>query len=281
MPSVVCTGKEYLRNASKIEAKGPFTYRFLAEGDSWMDRSDAVVPSLPWFLVEEMNKRGQSHLIINISTAGDTMRRIADVLQGEFAWWLNQFRYDGILFSAAGNDFIDAALVPPVGQGLLRDLRGQPQPANGADCIRRPALLALVNDYLNPNFATLYNAVRAHPANAHAEIFLNGYDTPRARNAPAAFGVGPWLYAAYTRHGIAPALWPALTAELFKEIEATVRGWCTGRSAIHAVPTSGLLTPAQDVPGSSGDWHNEIHPNRSGWRKQVKIWMPVIGARLP
>jgi len=178
MPSVVCTGKEYLRNASKIEAKGPFTYRFLAEGDSWMDRSDLAVPALPWFLVEEMNKRGQTHLIINISTAGDTMRRIADVLKGEFAWWLNQFRWNGILFSAGGNDFIDAALEPPVGQGILRDLRGQPQPGSGADCIRRPAVATLVNDYLKPNFGVLYDAVRAHPVNASAEIFLNGYDTP-------------------------------------------------------------------------------------------------------
>lgn len=281
MPSVTVTGKEYLRNASKIEAQGPFTRRFLAEGDSWMDRSSATVPSLPWFLAEEMNRRHQTHLIINISTAGDTLRRITDVMQGEFAWWLNQFAYDGVLFSAGGNDFIDASRDPPPGQGLLRDMAGQPLPAQPSDCVDPAALDTLVNTYLKPNFAAIYGAIRSHSLNAATEIFLNGYDTPLARNAPAGFGVGPWLYTAYRKNSIDPVLWPGLTASLFAQIESTVQGWCVGRRQIHAVPTSGVLTPAQDVAGSSGDWQNEIHPNRGGWRKLAKIWVPVINTHLP
>lgn len=281
MPSITVTGKEYLRNGSKIEAKGPFSRRFLAEGDSWMDRSSPTAPSLPWFLANEMNKSGRSHLIINISTAGHTLRRITDVMQGEFAWWLNQFEYDAILFSAGGNDFIEAARDLPPGRGLLRNMAGLPLPANGYDCVDLAARDALVHRYLKPNFATIYKAVRDHPNTADAEIFLNGYDTPRARNAPAGFGVGPWLYTAYRKNSIDPVLWPQLTAGLFDDIESTVTSWCVGRRKIHAVPTAGILLPAQDIPGSSGDWRNEIHPNKSGWRKLVKVWMAEISGCLP
>jgi hypothetical protein len=281
MPSLAVTGKEYLRNGARIEARGPFTRRFLAEGDSWMDRSDLLVPALPSFLADEMTSRGQTNLIINISTAGDTLRRITDVMQGEFAWWLDQFAYDGILFSAGGNDFIDAARNPPPGTGLLRNMAGLPLPTNGYDCVDTAALSTLVNSYLNPNFNTIYQAIRTHPLNASAQIFLNGYDTPTARNAPAAGGAGPWLYTAYTHNGIAPSLWPALTAGLFRDIANTVTGWCAGRQHVHAVPTSGILVPAGEVPGNSGDWQNEIHPNRAGWRKQAKVWMAEVSTRLP
>jgi len=282
MASITVTGLEYRQNLTEVEGHGPFTHRFLAEGDSWMDKSTPVMGSLPHYLAEEMNRRGRSVLIINISTAGHTLRRITDMMQGEFAWWLQQYQYNGILFSAGGNDFIDAARDPGPGQGLLQDMAGQPQPADGYGCVIPQAVDTLIHQYLNPNFDAIYRAIRNSPRNASTPIFLNSYDTPTARNAPALAGGDPWLYSAYRKNHIDPALWPSLTAGLFREIQRTVNGWCNGRTQVYAVPTAGVLTPAKEgTSGSSGDWANEIHPNKSGWRKQSRVWAHELLTKLP
>ena len=278
MSSVVITGNRYLAQPDQADRHGPFAKVFLAEGDSWMDTSAAVQGSLPHYLCEEFNRRRKDYLIINISSSGQTLQRVTETMTGDFVWWLRQQAFDGILFSAGGNDFIDAARDPAPGQGLLRDMAGQPMPGNGYDCVRPSARAQLVDDYLQPNFEALYQALRTSPLNANTPMFLNSYDTPVARDAPAVRNrVGPWLHTAYTKNGIDPALWPSLTQGLFDDIRKTVEGWPVGRTGLTRVATTGVLTPADPAAqGSSGDWKNEIHPNASGWRKQARIWADLL-----
>lgn len=274
MNSMVITGQRFL--GSNIQVSD-FDKVYLAEGDSWMDASAAAQGSLPFYLAQEFNKRHQSRLIINISRAGDTLQDIDDTMQGEYVWWLGQQRFDGVLFSAGGNDYIDASRFPPPGQGLLKDMAGQPLPANGADCVRQDGV-DMLDGFLNKNFGAMYEALRAGSKNPDTPMYLNCYDTPVARNAPALKGVGPWLYKAYTVNSIPPVLWPQLTASLFAKIQAVVGAWPDGRTGLTAVATTGLLTPADpNATGSSGDWKNEIHPNASGWKKQAKVWADVLG----
>lgn len=274
MTSVVITGNRYRTHPEQADQFGPFEKTFLAEGDSWMDASAAAQGSLPYYLAQEFNRRGKTHLIINISTSGQTLQRISETMSGDYAWWLAQLPYDAVLLSAGGNDFIDAARDPAPGQGLLRDMQGEPVPADGADCIRPGALRQLVDDYLAPNFAAMVDALRASAKNAGTPLLLNGYDTPVARDAPAMAGlVGPWLYTAYRKNHIDPALWPSLTRAFFDAISATIGQWPVGRPGVEVIPTRGLLTPAAPgTTGSSGDWKNEIHPNASGWRKLARVW---------
>jgi hypothetical protein len=274
MTSVVITGTRYLTHPQQAEQFGPFDKTFLAEGDSWMDASAVAQGSLPFYLAEEFNRRGMTYLIINISTSGQTLQRIAETMRGDYVWWLAQQRFDAVLLSAGGNDFIDAARDPDAGQGLLRDMAGQPLPPDGAACLQPDAVRRLVDDYLAPNFGAMYDALRSSTQNAATPLLLNGYDTPVARNAPAVPGlVGPWLYTAYVKNHIDPSLWPSLTQAVFAEITRALSGWLTGRVGIELMPTSGKLTPAApDSTGSSGDWKNEIHPNASGWRRQARIW---------
>jgi hypothetical protein len=278
MTSVVITGKRYLTHPDQADQHGPFDRTYLADGDSWMDASATVQGSLPFYLTQEFNRRGKTHLIINISTAGQTLQRISETMSGDYLWWLKQLRYDGILFSAGGNDFIDAARDEVPGQGLLSDMQGQPLPADGYECVRQQAVSQLVSDYLAPNFEAMYQALRASSKNADTPMYLNCYDTPVARNAPAISGlVGPWLWEAYRKNHIDPSLWPALTRGLFKDIKATVQSWPAGRTGVELVPTTGVLTPAAaDSTGSDGDWKNEIHPNASGWKKQARVWADLL-----
>lgn len=278
MPCKLITGHRYRAKPDEIDRLPPFRRTYLAEGDSWMDASAWKQGSLPDYLTRDGNERGRSDLIINISTSGDELTRIVDMMNKDLVWWLRQQRYDGILFSAGGNDFLDAARDPPAGTGLLHDFHDRPPPQQASDCVRTDAIQALVDAYLNPNFEALYRAVRDSDQNAATPIFLNGYDTPTARDAPAVRGLaGPWLYTAYTKHAIPPELWPALTAELFGHVARTVQGWADGRAQVIVVPTVGLLRPADpDSTGDSGDWVNEIHPNPSGWRKQVEAWRACL-----
>jgi hypothetical protein len=246
-----------------------------------MDRSGPASGSLPEALATEMDRRNISALTINLSTAGHTMRKISDMMGGEFKRWLTWGDYDGILLSAGGNDFIDAALKPSPGAGILRDMAGKPIPVDGYQCVNREVEDRLIED-INRNFERIYQMIRNDGRNA-TPIFLNCYDTPTARDAPALRGFsGPWLYEAYRKNHIDPALWPTLTAGLFHDIHDMIVGWCKNRANIYAVPTSGVLKPADAaVSGKGGDWLNEIHPNKRGWRKQAKVWADELLTRIP
>lgn len=279
MTSVAIKGSRYRVKPEEADNFGPFTRTFLAEGDSWMDASAWNQGSLPEFLARAYNNLGRTNLIVNISTSGHTLTRIVDMMNDDFIWWLEQRTYDGILFSAGGNDFIDAALDAPPGQGLLHDMHGKLPPADGYDCVRQDALTALVA-YLDANFDRIHHALRNSQKNAGTKIYLNCYDTPVARDAPAFRNfAGPWLFAAYQKNSIDPSLWPSLTKGLFNDIRRTIEGWATGRSGVVAVPTTNLLTPAHPAStGDSFDWANEIHPNKSGWKKQAPAWLGVLPA---
>lgn len=275
--SVAIYGSEFPRHIDQGLAPEQFRWRFLAEGDSWMERSSAFTASLPDYLAREMEAAHEPTLIVNLALFGDTMRRIGEVVEGDFAQWVNFMAFDAILLSAGGNDFIDAARDPDPGQGLLRDLRGQPQPSDGYDCVRPDALRRLVEQYLEPNFRRLYDAVRASAVNAGTPIFLNSYDTPVARPAPAPPGTRAWLHAAYVKNGIDASLWPRLTAGIFDDLDRAIVGWGSGRTGVHVVPTRGTLAGADPAAaGDSGDWINEIHPNRSGWKKLAPVWRQTI-----
>jgi lysophospholipase L1-like esterase len=274
----------YSNEFPRLMDKGPwpdqFKYRILVEGDSWMDRSALVHTSLLQSLAPEMDAGGDSVLFINLAIFGDTMRRMGQA-SGDFVQWVNTnfaWKFDAILLSAGGNDFIDAARDPAPGEGLLENLAGKPSPAQGRDCLRPEAVKSLVNMWLNPNFATLYDVVQSS-RHHDIPIFLNSYDTPTARNAPALKKkkARTWLYESYVKNSIPPALWPDLTAALFGKVEAAVGGWATGRPNVHIVPTNGRLIPA--TPGTTGndhDWQNEIHPNKGGWEKLAKVWRASI-----
>jgi len=279
MGSIAISGARLRVNDREVQRNGPFQRTYLAEGDSWMDVSAWNQGSLPEYLARDFNRDGKNNLIVNIATSGHTLTRIVDMMNDDLVWWLEQYDYAGILFSAGGNDFIDAALDPAPGQGLLVDCRSIAPPADAPSCIR-PAALAHLIAYLNTNFGAIHQAVRNSHRNPAATIYLNCYDTATARDAPAIRNLsGPWLSTAYVKNGIPRSLWPDLTALLFARIKETIQGWAAGHTGVQLVATTGLLTPADPAStGDSGDWVNEIHPNPSGWRKQAKAWRAMLPA---
>ncbi len=280
MASKIVTDAEFsngLNNGSLVPSN--FKYKFLVEGDSWMDRSAAFKPSLLQKLAPAMDAGHDDTLFINLSMFGDTMRRINQCLSPLFTQWVNHtfnWKFDAILLSAGGNDYIDAARDPGPGQGILRDMRGLPLPAQGRDCLHPQAVADLMTDWLDPSFTNFYNVIQASK-HADVPIFLNSYDTPTARDAPASGGGRTWLAESYRANGIDKTLWPDLTERIFIDIKSTMTGWAKDRSNVFAVPTEGkLIAAAEGTQGSDQDWLNEIHPNSRGWTKLATVWRTAI-----
>jgi len=264
-----------------------FDYRFLCEGDSWMDRSSLFQLSLPWALAKSFKgAKGNRALFINLARFGDTMRSIADCADGLFRQWLDTdglpFQFDALLFSASGNDFIDAALEPGSGNGILNGVQGAPPGLTADDCYNHHAVEDLVGKTIDPKFAEIYQLVRSS-RRPDLPILLNCYSLPVARFAPAFPGGKPWLSRAYQKNGIPQRLWPEVTERIFIDVATTVRGWdMNGRVGLHVVETDTVpLVPADPTSsGSSGDWLNEIHPNKSGWIKLAGAWQQTLNTIL-
>lgn len=285
MKSLVMYSNEFERQLDMGLSPERYKYRFLAEGDSWMDRSSMFETSLLQKLASAMDDVNEPVLIINLAMFGDTMRRIGSMAGGDFKLWLNtafpRWKFDALLLSAGGNDFIDAAREPGPGQGILKSLLGGTVPAQGRDCINGNAVSDLKTRWLDPNFQALYKIVQTSRY-ANIPMLLNCYDTPTARHAPAFSGGKAWLAVAYEKNGIPPSLWPDLTDGFFSHLGLAISGWANGRPNVHTVPTNGVLTPAAvGSTGNSGDWLNEIHPNATGWKKQAVVWRDALKRVLP
>ena len=78
--SVAIYGSEFQRHIDQGLAPEQFRWRFLAEGDSWMERSSAFTASLPDYLAREMEAAREPTLIVNLALFGDTMRRIGELV---------------------------------------------------------------------------------------------------------------------------------------------------------------------------------------------------------
>jgi hypothetical protein len=213
MSSIVMYGNEYPGKIKDGLIPAHFKYRFLVEGDSWMDRSSMFHTSLLQCLAPEFDKTFEDVMIVNISMFGDTMRRMSGQATKDFSSWLNDdlpWKFDAILLSAGGNDFIDAARDPAPGLGILKNLAAQPAepiPPSGHDCIDRAAVAKLVT-FLDFHFGRLYDVVQNSRFHANTPIFVNNYDTPTARFAPANAGGKAWLAESYQKNSIPTHLWP-------------------------------------------------------------------------
>ncbi|MBX3658128.1 MAG: hypothetical protein KF740_06810 [Ramlibacter sp.] len=289
MASVVVRGIEFPAALDQGLAPEQFKRRFLVEGDSWMDRSSLLVPSLPDSLVAEYNAQpagqGGDVLLISIARFGDTVDNMGRAESGEFGLWLrtsfNNWKFDGVLFSGGGNDIIDAARDTEPGAGILRDCSKGAAPTSAQQCINLDALGDLVAQSMDPGFLKLYDVVQDSPCKG-IPMFLNDYDFPTPRNAPATQGGKSWLYEAFVKNSIPKALWQELTDLIFIHLQMTIASWTQGRPTVRLVPTSGTLVPAAPgTTGSSHDWLNEIHPNASGWAKLAKVWHKAITDVLP
>jgi hypothetical protein len=276
-------------NRPDTEPLSQFHWRFLAEGDSWFSIG-ALNPFKSANLLQQMafSKRC---VAVSCAFPGDTLQRMVNVRRDpQFVSLLAgaaQRPWDALLFSAGGNDLIDALGAGGGGvalsQRLLRRQSEWGPSSNGAARYVSEEGWATFATYLGANFEALL-ALRDQGESAGCPVFVHGYAVPTPR--PAGSGpVGPWLLPSLRAYQIPAAAHLALARILIERLAALLASFAADRTRfanLHFFDSTRVaLDPAQ--PGStgvSGDWSNEIHLTHAGCRKVARPWGAAIEAAL-
>lgn len=250
---------------------------YLAEGDSWFSLSDLLSPSFLYRFGNNVPLK-QGTLIVNCSYPGDTLARMVDwsknlnfpkLLASKQLGW----EWDGILFSAGGNDIIDAALAP----GGILQICANP---TGSENFIIGDAMALLKNHLEDCFRYLLSLrdTSEIAANRAIPIFYHTYGYPTPRDASASVS-GPWLYKAFKQKNIPPQYWNDLADALMNELATMLGGFASLGKNIRLLDTLknvSLVRASADDKGNSGDWLNEIHLNNVGKDKIATYWAEFL-----
>lgn len=261
-------------------------YRFLAEGDSWFTIS-GLSPFTNSNLLFEM-AFGEQAYAVSCALPGDTLARMANMNRDPtFAQLLAGKRsqaWDGLLLSCGGNDLIDALQTPdpsaPRAQRLLLAPADWGPASDGPARYLSPEGWQTFETYLLANLDHILALRDAGPA-AGRPAFLHGYACPMPRPSGAGALSGPWLLPALQDQGIPPDDWSALATLLIRKLGASLARAAADTARfpnLHFFDTSAIAIDAADgkATGRSGDWLNEIHLTRGGYRKLARPWAAAI-----
>lgn len=250
--------------------------KLLAKGDSWFSTG-----SFPVCNMLQQMRFPASACILNLAIAGDTAAAMSERIQN----WRDDFsfqvgaadapRWDAILMSAGGNDLIDALA------GLIRS--GVDSQCAG-DYVDPDALCALEQE-----LAASYSRIvgfrdRPESPNRGVPIFVHTYDYATPSRAPARIYDliavdGPWL--SPRMRDVPRPMWTALSKLLVDRVADTLRSLQARLPDFVVIDTRGMLQAAKpDAGGPCGDWQNEIHPSRAGYRKLAPLFAGVVERHL-
>jgi len=270
------------------EIRGPFPFenyfqRYLAQGDSWFSIGSLFDPPTTSLLLDMAPAR--STVVVNCAHPGDELAHMTDAMHdAAFLGLLSDRRtrlpWDALLVSGGGNDLIDAANSQPSADASLRLFLTQAEwgPQDDPSRYLSPGGWNTFVSHLTKVFAALLTQCdqAVHPA---MPVVLHTYDYVTPRDAPAAPGVGPWLFKAMNSYAIPDAPRQALADLLIDKLAALVGSFATTFPAheIHVVDTRGTLQrAAAGTSGPNADWVNEIHPTSAGYAKLRARWQPVL-----
>jgi hypothetical protein len=275
---------------------GSYTYKFLAQGDSWFSIG-AFPPNATTNLLLELKLQATA-FAVNCAHPGFELRRMINavrdpnftqLLVGNQSW-----KWDGILLSAGGNDLINAIQImprygnnhPQEGDLIAQDKRillrpDEWKPGTTADRYISDQGWMTFSAYLIALFRELQDLRdSSHSLSQNVPVFVHCYDYLLARDAPAGLGRGPWLYPAVKAYGIPPVEWKSLGEALIQRFKALLLS--VTMPNFHIIDTTGTLTPAAEgAPGRNGDWQNEIHPTATGYKKLSAKYSATVDQIYP
>lgn len=244
--------------------------RIIAEGDSWFTIGGHSLRN-PWFSNVLFTLRfSEELLILNLAEPGDTIKHISSMPRDQsFKFAIEEHNsdpWDAIILSVGGNDLIDKARTL-IKNRLERQGETINTPADYCKTIE-------VTNFLQ-NIENHFRRLASIRGKHSIPMVLHTYDYPTPRDAPARFfGVGllgPWLYPCMLNADIPQNDWIPLSDYLFDQLADCLLSLENGSNPIsnfYVVDTRNLLNRATlNSTGESGDWLNEIHPNKSGYKK--------------
>jgi len=294
-------------NGGLPESMAGYGRRLLAEGDSWFTIGGF---GLVTNLVKEL-ECARSQVVINCAYPGDELQRMVDRRNDQqspcFKDLLNAPRqqrfWEAILISAGGNDLMVAAKrsaahlageAVPLGDRLLltpaEAAAANPGVVDASRYISEPGWTRFAQ-YLKANFAILVDWRDAGDSR-NSPLVAHTYHVPVVR--PAGVGAGSsrqgWLLPGLIAWEIPAVDRQPLIDALFERLRALLLSLDSASGSPDALPNFHVfdiagrvaLTPADPAStGDSNDWQNEIHPNRSGYRKIGRAMGPWLDALLP
>lgn len=242
-----------------------YSWRFLAEGDSWF--TIGAIPSSN--LLYELRLKKPT-IVLNLGYPGDTIANISQLSANtEFSRrlahpnWASD--WNAILLSGGGNDLIDRAadiiLSTPTGAGK-----------KAADYVDAEQLATFRKD-VQAGYRRIVALRDADKSpNKGKPIIVHTYDYPTPRPAPATFLIvpitKPWMHPVFEAHQVPKTLRIKIAERLLDALAEALLELESELPAFHVVDTrNSLQRAAIDAKGNSGDWLNEIHPNGDGYRK--------------
>jgi len=224
---------------------------------------------------------GQSTSLLNLAIPGDTVDAMSERIetwQDDFSWQVgakDARRWDAILLSGGGNDLIHAL------PGLIRATVSSDR---ATDYVDFDALRAL-EQRIRLSFARIVQfRDREGGANRDVPIFVHTYDYSSPSHAPARIYNlvavnGPWLLP--RMRDVPQAVQKSLSDYLLGRIAQTLLSLQATLPNFFVIDTRGTL---RSVPPETthrrGDWDNEIHPSRAGYRKLAPLVAGAVDAYL-
>lgn len=240
--------------------------RILAEGDSWFDypfEGGGVISRL------QASMRAD---ILNLAHHGDEARHMLGLKQRRriIAELMNTRRmYDAVLFSGGGNDIVGDTFCL-----WLRD-----RDAVSGDASRAinesgfTAELGVITHAYEELISIRDEACRATPGR-RIVVFLHAYDWAIPNGSGVCPGIGPWLKPSLDDRG-----WTS-RAEARVIVRTALERFARALGDLAARHSDVILIPTQGVLGET-QWHNELHPNGTGFAKVARLFQQTIEARFP
>jgi len=250
--------------------------KILAKGDSWFSTGSFPVCNL----LQQM-AFSRSACIVNLAIPGDPVAAMSQRIESGEDEFSRQVgapgarRWDAILLSGGGNDLIDA---------LPHLLREEVESERASDYVDPKALQGLEQSIRASYSRIVAFRDRAGSPNRGVPIFVHTYDYTAPSGAPARLYnllaiSGPWL--SPCMQGVPRHLWTALSNYLLDRIAQTLCSLAQALPGFIVVDTRGTLCAVgHETTRRCGDWENEIHPSRAGYRKLAPRFAAVVDQHL-
>ncbi len=274
-----------------------FSVQALAQGDSWFSIGALPLGKTSNLLLEiEARGLARSTVIVQCARPGKVLKRFMDstrekdflrMMRGPLAQ-----RWSVILISGVGNDLIAAvgsAPSAPPAQRLLRTPAERPvsaaTAATAADYVSEPGWAAFA-EHVRAVFNELVD-LRDQGLNNGVPMLFHNYAPMTPRPSGAGLGSGPWLQPALDVYAVPDADRIALADELLARVNVLINSLLAEREAAHpgsqlhlvdSFSQAGVVRASAGSTGTSGDWVNEIHLTRAGYRKCAEVWAGVMDA---